>query len=124
LSLVNVFDLDGVITIGIMPKEEDLIITGRSFEERPETQKYLKKLGLKNRVYYSPLKFNEKTRKSSGRHKSFVLSALKREGVNVKILFEDDPDQWEEVAEHCPWVSIVKITHDLTEKENVRHYED
>ena len=122
--MVNVFDLDGVITIGIMPKEEDLIITGRSFEERPETEKYLETLGLKNKVYYNPLKFNEKTRKSSGRHKSFVLSALKKEGVAVKILFEDDPEQWKEVEKLCPWVSIVKITHDLTEKDNVRHYED
>ena len=87
--MVNVFDLDGVITVGIMPKEEDIIITGRSFEERPETEKYLETLGLKNKVYYSPLKFNEKTRKASGQHKTFVLSALKKEGVKIKILFEN-----------------------------------
>ena len=124
MSSVNVFDLDGVITIGIMPKEEDLIITGRSFEERPETEKYLDRLGLKNKVYYSPLKYNNKTRKSSGRHKAFVLSALKREGVKVEILFEDDPEQWKDVEEHCPWIDVVKVVHDLTEKENVRHYED
>ena len=37
------FDLDGVITIGLMPTKEDIIVTGRSIQEQPETERYLKK---------------------------------------------------------------------------------
>jgi hypothetical protein len=122
--MVNCFDCDGVITIGIRPAKDDIIITGRSFEERPETEKFMKEKGITNKIFFNPLKFDQKTRQSSGEWKARVLTMLKNDGrIDVKIMFEDDPIQLEVVKEKCPWIKIVHIVHDLTEKENVGHDE-
>ena len=61
------FDCDGVITIGLYPGPNGIIITGRSYEEMPETIKMLDKMGIRNPVYFNPLKFSEKTRVLSER---------------------------------------------------------
>ena len=45
---INGFDCDGVITVGIHPGLGDVIITGRSFEEIPETRQMLKKRDILN----------------------------------------------------------------------------
>ena len=122
--MVNCFDCDGVITIGIRPAKDDIIITGRSFEERPETEKFMKEQGITNKIFFNPLKFDQKTRQSSGEWKARVLTMLKNDGrIDIKIMFEDDPIQLEVVKEKCPWIKIVHIVHDLTEKENVGHDE-
>ena len=39
------YDFDGVVTAGKRPKPDDIIITGRSFEEAAETYNYLHKKG-------------------------------------------------------------------------------
>ena len=122
--MVNCFDCDGVITIGIRPAKDDIIVTGRSVDERPETEKFMKENGINNKIFFNPLRFNEKTRQSSGEWKARVLTMLKNDGrIDVKIMFEDDPIQWEVVEKKCPWIKIVRVVHDLTEKENVGHDE-
>ena len=121
---MNVFDCDGAITVGIYPSKNDIIITGRSYEEKPETVKMLKRKGIDNTVFFNPLSFKSKTRKSSGEHKAITLNILKERGIDIELMFEDDPIQWEIIEEKCSWVKIVKIVHDITEKENVKHIED
>ena len=59
--MVNCFDCDGVITIGIRPAKDDIIVTGRSVDERPETEKFMKENGINNKIFFNPLRFNEKT---------------------------------------------------------------
>ena len=40
------------------------------------------------------------------------------------IMFEDDPIQKEVIERECPWINVVHVVHELTEKENVRHVDD
>lgn len=123
---MNSFDIDGVIYIsaelgGIFPGPHDVIITGRSFEEAPETIAMLTKRGISNYVYFNPLPFAQKTRVSSGEHKARILNNLREQGIKVGIHFEDDPIQAQVIADQAPHVAIVLLQHDLTERENVRH---
>lgn len=118
---VNGFDCDGVITVGLYPGPDDVIITGRSFEEKHETYALFGIKNISNQVYFNPLKFEEKTRKTSGEHKAQTILSLLEAGVRVVNFFEDDPIQWTIIEAQCPWVNVVHVVHDLTEKENVRH---
>ena len=123
---VNTFDIDGVIFInkdlgGIYPGPNDAIITGRSFEEAPETYKMLQERGIFNYVFFNDLKFKDKTRRSSGQHKARTLNYLLLKGVNVGVHFEDDPVQVMEIRRGCPRARVVHVYHNLTTLENVRH---
>ena len=127
-KVINSFDIDGVITVGLYPGPNDVIITGRSFEEAPETYAMLRSKGINNPVYFNPLPFDKKSRKSSGVRKGMVIEMLLRAGTKVKVHFEDDEVQKEEIEAHLDAkffgnnpVTVVHIVHDLTEKENVRN---
>ena len=111
------FDCDGVITIGLYPGPNDIIITGRSYEEMPETIKMLDKMGIINPVYFNPLKFSENTIMTSSQHKIKILKNF----PEIKVFFEDDPIQVYEIEKHLPNITVVHIVHKLTDKENVRH---
>jgi len=122
---INTFDIDGVINMGdydgVYPGKNDIIITGRSFEERDETMELLSRKGIQNAVYMNPLRFSEKSRKSSGTFKGFMIQTLNSLGYEVMIHYEDDPIQAYEISFIVPEVKIVLLNHDLVEKENVRH---
>ena len=125
---MNSFDIDGVIYInksvrGVYPGPDDIIITGRSFEETEETQKMLEERGIKNEVIYNPLPFHKKSRITSGAHKAITLNLLKAEGKQIGVHFEDDPIQIEQIKKIAPWVNVIYLQHDLTNKENMRHIE-
>lgn len=122
---INTFDIDGVIYMGqdldgIYPGPDDLIITGRSIEESPETLNMLRSKGIFNNVHFNPLPFNKKTRKSSGEHKARVIRELKKV-FNIGSHYEDDPVQAEEILKIHDDVNVILLHHELTEKENVRH---
>ena len=126
---INGFDIDGVIHLGngicgVRPGPNDVIITGRSYEEEPETKAFLLRNGIKNKVYFNPLPFNDKGRKTSGMHKANTLKFLKHEeNINVQFFFEDDEVQKAEIEKG--WNGkVIHVSHDFTEKENVRHLED
>ena len=123
------FDIDGVIHLGnlgrgVIPGANDVIITGRSFEEEPETLSFLRKNGIHNIVFFNKLKFANKARKSSGIHKANTINALKNMGIEIEVFFEDDPVQMNEISTRCPCVRVVHLNHNLVERENVRHTED
>ena len=126
---INSYDLDGVIYLGegikgLRPDENDIIITGRSYEEEEETETLLEDLDIRNDIYYNSLSFNQKTRTTSGEHKALTLNRLRNSGCNIQCHFEDDPIQAEVIKFECPWLHVIMIQHDLTEKENVRHYRE
>lgn len=126
MLIINSFDIDGVIYFGkglggVHPGPKDIIITGRSYEERPETEKMLHEKRIFNEVFYNPLKFHQKCRRSSGVHKGSVILNLLNLGVKVNIHFEDDPIQIEEIKKIVPQLHIVHLVHNLVEKENIRH---
>lgn len=124
--MINSYDIDGVCYIspefdGIYPGPKDVIITGRSLEEAPETIVMLRKRGIWNEIYYNPLPFVQKTRVSSGEHKARILNLLHSQGTLIGCHFEDDEVQIEVINRLCPRVHVVHLVHDLTNKENVRH---
>ena len=123
---MNSFDIDGVIyirkgLIGVRPGPKDIIITGRSFEEEVETIAMLESEGIYNQVFFNSMRFDQKSRESSGVHKANTLNRLKDEGYDIQIHFEDDPIQIIEIKKLAPWVNVVHLDHDLTYKENMRH---
>ena len=121
---INSFDLDGVITVGLYPGPNDVIITGRSYEEAPETYRYLHSKGIYNAVYFNPLPFDKKTRESSGFHKANIIDHLRRNGNPVEFHYDDDCVQIEVIKNAFgDTLKIVHINHDFTEKENIRHDE-
>ena len=123
---INTYDIDGVVFInkdlpGLTPQPGDMIITGRSFEERPETDFMLAKRGIAVQVHYNPLPFDRKSRVSSGEHKGHTLNYLKACGYEIGFHVEDDEVQIEQIKRIAPWVNVLHLVHNLTEKENVRH---
>lgn len=122
---MNSFDIDGVIFMGVgrtgvFPGPHDVIITGRSVEEKAETIAMLRERGITNHVYFNPIPFDKKTRESSGQHKAYVINML---GGLIDIHFEDDPIQADVIRQSCPNVNLVLLEHSLVDKENQRHLE-
>ena len=128
IKRINSFDCDGVITLGIYPGPNDVIITGRSFEEKEETLEYFKDKGITNKVYFNPLKFDDKTRVSSGTHKGNTIIELFNSGILVEKHIEDDFDQYKEIKRilkhHAMPTKLIFIDHGgLINLENQRHAE-
>lgn len=124
--IINTFDLDGVIFFenglnGVMPNPNDVIVTGRSIEEAKDTLLYLKDRDIHNQVFFNPIKFDEKSRESSGEHKARTIQMLINSGFKHGIHFEDDPVQIEVISKALPNIRIVKVLSNLVELENVRH---
>ena len=122
---INSFDIDGVIYMGeerggVYPGPHDIIITGRSYEEAEYTEKMLKLKQISNKVYYSPIPFELKTRELSGTHKATVINNLRANGIIIDVHYEDDPIQ-AEIIRGRTGINVVLLQHDLTEKENVWH---
>ncbi len=123
-SLINTYDIDGVIYlgpdfVGLTPRPDDIIITGRSYEEEPETKTMFYNRGIKNQVFFAPWPFLEKTRVKSGHHKGHVIHTLKLAGYQIGIHFEDDPIQAEIISTYHK--NVVLINQTLVPLENVRH---
>ena len=112
------YDCDGVITIGIVPRKDGIIITGRSYEEEIETKAYLNSLGITNEIHFNPIPFSSKTRKSSGQWKAAKIKEL-----GITRFIEDDEIQITEILAINPDIEIVHVISNLTEKENVRRDE-
>jgi hypothetical protein len=130
-KVVNIasFDIDGVINLGyypgVYPGPRDIIITGRSYEEEPETLKMLMLKGINNDVFFNPLPFEQKTRESSGIHKANTIRNFNEKNLDkIQIVchFEDDPIQVEIIRSMLPEFKVFYLEQDVTEKENVRHY--
>lgn len=126
--LVNTFDLDGVIYLGhwggVYPGPNDIILTGRSFEEAKETYDMLSVKGISNQVFFNQVRFNQKNRVNSGIHKGKTLLWLKSylsKVAELGVHFEDDEIQVAEILKIVPHQKIVLLKHCLTEKENRRH---
>jgi len=122
------YDIDGVIFLGfdfpwITPRKMDIIITGRSFEEERETNDMLLSRGILNKVFFNPLKFDSKTRESSGIHKAKTIEEFNKSQNEfvISVHFDDDPIQISVIKERLTELEVVEIRHSLVDKENVRH---
>lgn len=117
---INSYDIDGVISIGITPRPEDIIITGRSYEEAPETYRMLHERGIYNVVYFHPRGYEKTSRESSGQWKGAMIKTLIENGVLIDKHFEDDEIQAKEI-EKVVNIPVVLLKHNLTNKEKERH---
>lgn len=123
----NGFDIDGVIhvgggRVGIRPGPMDVIITGRSFEEKEETEKFLRNNGINNKVFYNDIPYDKKTRESSGIHKAKTLNMLLDKGIKIEYFYEDDFIQKEMILNYGPKdLKIIFVDNPWMGKENARH---
>jgi acid phosphatase class B len=101
---MNAYDIDGVLTKGLKPDIDDVIITGRSYMEASETYSMLFKKGIFNAVYFNPLSFDSKTIEESGKWKGNMAKKL-----NINIFYEDDKRQIKIIKEIYPEVIIKEI---------------
>ena len=89
---INTFDIDGVINLGeldgIYPGLHDVIITGRSYEETPETLQMLERKGINNQVYFNPVPFDKKTRFTSGMHKGKIILQLLKKVMSTAFILK------------------------------------
>ena len=120
---VNTFDIDGVIYFGeeltgVRPGVDDLIVTGRSFQQREDTEKMLHSREIYNKVYMNPLERNDPqySREASGKFKAWQLTSLKQQGYEIGMHFEDDPVQINEIKKEHPDLNIIHL-----KRENEEH---
>jgi hypothetical protein len=120
MKVVNTFDIDGVIDLGDLggfyPGPDDVIITGRSYQESKETYEMLEEKGIKNHVFFNPIRKKDKTRQTSGIHKGNVIKSLKSWGIPHGFHAEDDAIQIEEILRIDPSIRIVHVKHNYTKK--------
>lgn len=125
--MINSYDIDGVINMGdqfkgLRPSPNDIIISGRSeADEGDYTRKWLHRKAIYNMLFLNPVRFHEKTRENAGEHKARVLNRFWDMGVQIGIHFEDDPIQADIIERDCPRVRVVRVCHELVEKENCWH---
>lgn len=122
---IKTYDIDGVINldsmgVGIRPSSpDDIIITGRSFEESKETMDFLESNGIFNKVFFNTVKFDDKTRESSGQHKGRIISELLKE-FDILCHYEDDEIQMKEIQKMTN-IKVIHVNHKgLIELENVK----
>ena len=103
---INSYDFDGVITVGLIPRKVDIVITGRGIDESSIVVDAAKILGFtlaafvnENPSPYGALYLNPKTkamgrtRKDSGEHKAKILLKMIANGTKIWNHFDDDPVQ-------------------------------
>jgi hypothetical protein len=120
MQTISIFDFDGVIYFGdnqpgVRPGPDDILITGRSFQEREKTEAWCKKFGITNQIFFSQVPEKLKTREISGYHKAITLRELLKT-YSINLFFEDDPIQKEIIEAMVPDVRVVHLVHELTEK--------
>lgn len=110
---VNSYDIDGVILMGelngLRPGPEDIIVTGRSFQQRSETLAILRARNINNFVFFNPLSRMDPNygRVASGKHKAKTITNLLGMGIAVEVHFEDDEIQAEIIRRVLPQKSKV-----------------
>jgi len=121
--IVNGYDFDGVISVGINPSSSrDVIITGRCIDEQEHVRNILDKRGITNEVYFNPMTLAERgnhtveARTFSGKHKAKTIKELKEIGIKVSRFFEDDKIQYDIIKESHNSIDIVHIVSNLVTK--------
>lgn len=119
--MINSYDFDGVVYIprhrGLVPRQNDIIVTGRVVSERQFVEGVLEDHKIKvAEVFLNNIELYERTRYKSAVHKGTTLNKLRDASLEIGLHFEDDPLQAEVVKELCPWLNVVLLTHNLVEK--------
>lgn len=123
------YDIDGVLYNGpnspsLRPgTNQDVIITGRSIDEKTETYEFLDSRKITNLVFFNYTPFDKKTRDGSGKHKADIINFYNcTSGTNrIVIHYEDDPVQAEIIQKLCPDVTVILLNNPLVELSNRRN---
>ena len=105
---MNIFDFDGVTSIGLHPRSTDVIVTGRSFEECEVIYSYMRDNNFSCPVYFNPISLEkretgtEKSRLCSASHKSKLILMFLENSAEIDYIFEDDPFQLEIIRSNLP----------------------
>jgi|TARA_B110000977_G_scaffold3809_1_gene5225 hypothetical protein len=117
-QLINTFDIDGVIyfgedVTGVRPGRDDVIITGRSYQQELETISMLKSREIHNHVMFNPLKRTDDSysRRASGIHKAKCITKL-MESYKIGLHFEDDPIQIDEIKKVHPELNVIHLVRE------------
>ena len=117
-QLINTFDIDGVIyfgedVTGVRPGRDDVIITGRSYQQELETIGMLKSREIHNHVMFNPLKRTDDSysRQASGIHKAKCITKL-MESYKIGLHFEDDPIQIYEIKKVHPELNVIHLVRE------------
>jgi len=118
--MINAYDFDGVISIGINPSStDDVIITGRCIDESKEVYDILRDREIHNAVFFNPIfyaKRGDKTKESwdySAKHKVITLQLLQSNGISVDKFFEDNKHQAKFIKSQIPDIDIVLVKSEL-----------
>ena len=117
-QLINTFDIDGVIyfgedVTGVRPGRDDVIITGRSYQQELETISMLKSREIHNHVMFNPLKRTDDSysRRASGIHKAKCITKL-MESYKIGLHVEDDPIQIDEIKKVHPELNVIHLVRE------------
>jgi hypothetical protein len=96
---LNGYDIDGVLTSGVKPEGNFVIISGRTFAEYDDFAKRAAQLG----PLYIRGRGNYGDQIDAGHFKASMINYL-----GVTTFHEDDDVQIAIIQQHCPNVKIVK----------------
>jgi hypothetical protein len=110
------WDFDNTLTTGLFsPKEGDIILTGRCYDEAPYVFQKLKELGIMIQlpIFFNPMPIrvrgdhNEEARIKSACHKVEVLNKLIH--YNDVTHYDDDLVQIDMIRRYVPQVNIIVV---------------
>ena len=107
--MIHGFDIDGVITEGVIPTPDGVVITGRSYETAPETYHMLHKKGIFNPVYFNPVAYGGTSLENSALWKAEVINR-----VGISKFYEDDPRQYDIIKANVN--SMVELVIELNKR--------
>ncbi|MCK9370226.1 hypothetical protein M0R04_10000 [Candidatus Dojkabacteria bacterium] len=94
------YDFDGVVTEGILPSKNDIIITGRMKSEHADTMKTMKEVGCPEvPIFYCDMEDADDYMKAE-----FKSQTIQEQGVNE--FYEDNPTQAQFIQRENPDVKV------------------
>ena len=113
--MINSFDIDGVIylgedRIGLHPRHQDIIVTGRTLHDSKKTYDMLADRGITATLYLNPFPGERSPRETSGEHKARILRNQIDWGLNnIQNHYEDDPVQAEIIRKAVPEINVIMV---------------
>ena len=117
------FDIDGVITVGFLPKTEfDIIVTGRSFQDYNLTMRQLELIGLdtdKHVPFFNHIDAPKVNATNGAIHKANIINL-----IGIHVYYEDSWYQAGIIAKRCPECDVFIVYQDEDGKVITETYED
>lgn len=122
--IFNTFDFDGVVTEGLFPTAADVVITGRSYDERPVVEARLEQgsqlysAARPLAVFMNSLgRTNGRTRWQSGHHKAQAIAYMLGSGAMIDRHFDDDALQIVSINQSLGAIAVMRpdLAHKISQ---------